>query len=136
MQHLSPLSARPVFTHSPAVYPLQEPEIPIMIIECCSQEKTFVRYYALLASRFCMLRREFQVRVHLVYSSAPSPHPSACGPPLASTHPPLLASPMILHCRSLPRPQPTHTLQRPMTPFSLRCMHTDTCTWMIYAGNV
>ncbi|KAF6265057.1 hypothetical protein COO60DRAFT_1697935 [Scenedesmus sp. NREL 46B-D3] len=37
-----------------------EPEIPIMIIECCSQEKTFVRYYALLGARFCMLRREFQ----------------------------------------------------------------------------
>lgn len=42
---------------------LQECEIPIMIIECCSQEKTFVRYYALLGSRFCMLRREFQVGV-------------------------------------------------------------------------
>lgn len=40
--------------------PGQEPEIPIMIIECCSQEKTFVRYYALLGARFCMLRREFQ----------------------------------------------------------------------------
>lgn len=39
----------------------QECEIPIMIIECCSQEKTFVRYYALLGSRFCMLRKEFQV---------------------------------------------------------------------------
>lgn len=33
-----------------------------MIIECCSQEKTFVRYYALLGSRFCMVRKEFQVR--------------------------------------------------------------------------
>jgi len=42
---------------------LQEGEIPIMIIECCSQEKTFVRYYALLGARFCHLRREFQVRV-------------------------------------------------------------------------
>jgi hypothetical protein len=41
---------------------LQEGEIPIMIIECCSQEKTFVRYYALLGARFCMLRREYQVR--------------------------------------------------------------------------
>jgi hypothetical protein len=40
---------------------LQECEIPIMIIECCSQEKTFVRYYALLGSRFCMVKREFQV---------------------------------------------------------------------------
>ncbi|KAF8062096.1 Cwc22 [Scenedesmus sp. PABB004] len=43
-----------------ALAPGQEGEIPIMIIECCSQEKTFVRYYALLGARFCMLRREFQ----------------------------------------------------------------------------
>jgi hypothetical protein len=49
---------------------LQEPEIPIMIIECCSQEKTFVRYYALLGARFCMLRREFQVGSGLGASSA------------------------------------------------------------------
>eukprot|EP00775_Hariotina_reticulata_P008000 gene8000-8198_t len=40
--------------------PGQEGEIPIMIIECCSQEKTFVRYYALLGARFCLMRREYQ----------------------------------------------------------------------------
>eukprot|EP00879_Flechtneria_rotunda_P017703 GHRR01018556.1.p2 GENE.GHRR01018556.1~~GHRR01018556.1.p2 ORF type:complete len:123 (-),score=14.95 GHRR01018556.1:446-814(-) len=32
-----------------------------MIIECCSQEKTFVRYYALLGARFCHIKKEFQV---------------------------------------------------------------------------
>jgi hypothetical protein len=48
-------------TMPPPLPVLQECEIPIMIIECCSQEKTFVRYYALLGSRFCMLRKEFQV---------------------------------------------------------------------------
>lgn len=51
---------------------LQEPEIPIMIIECCSQEKTFVRYYALLGARFCMLRREFQVRQAILLYNEPA----------------------------------------------------------------
>lgn len=51
---------------------LQEPEIPIMIIECCSQEKTFVRYYALLGARFCMLRREFQVRQAILFYNEPA----------------------------------------------------------------
>jgi pre-mRNA-splicing factor CWC22 len=37
-----------------------EAEVPVMIIECCSQERTYVRYYGLLASRFCSLRREYR----------------------------------------------------------------------------
>jgi hypothetical protein len=52
-----------------------------MIIECCSQEKTFVRYYALLGARFCMLRREFQVGTgaQFVLSSAmPSTNSVLC----------------------------------------------------------
>ena len=39
----------------------QEPEIPIMIIECCSNERTYNRYYGLLAARFCMVGKEYQV---------------------------------------------------------------------------
>lgn len=39
--------------------PGQESELATMIIECCSQEKTFVKYYALLAERFCKLKREY-----------------------------------------------------------------------------
>ena len=39
--------------------PGQENELATMIIECCSQEKTFVKYYALLAERFCKLKREY-----------------------------------------------------------------------------
>lgn len=31
----------------------QEGELVTMIIECCSQEKTFLKYYGLLAGRFC-----------------------------------------------------------------------------------
>jgi pre-mRNA-splicing factor CWC22 len=45
-----------------SLLPGQEREIPIMIIECCSQERTYNKYYGLLGARFCMLRKEFQVR--------------------------------------------------------------------------
>ncbi|PSC73785.1 pre-mRNA-splicing factor CWC22-like protein [Micractinium conductrix] len=37
----------------------QEMELATMIIECCSNEKTFIKYYALLGERFCKLKREF-----------------------------------------------------------------------------
>jgi MA3 domain len=33
--------------------PGQEPELCRMIVDCCSQERTFLRFYALLAQRFC-----------------------------------------------------------------------------------
>ena len=39
--------------------PGQEGELATMIIECCSQEKTFIKYYALLAERFCKVKREY-----------------------------------------------------------------------------
>ena len=31
-----------------------------MVIECCSQEKTFLKYFGLLGSRFCMIGRAYQ----------------------------------------------------------------------------
>lgn len=37
----------------------QEGELAAMIIECCSQEKTFIKYYALLAERFCKINRAY-----------------------------------------------------------------------------
>ena len=33
----------------------QEVELCNMIFECCSQERTYLRFYGLLAQRFCML---------------------------------------------------------------------------------
>lgn len=36
-------------------------EVMNMIIECCSIERTFEKYYALLAERFCFLRVEFRI---------------------------------------------------------------------------
>ncbi|EFN55449.1 hypothetical protein CHLNCDRAFT_52248 [Chlorella variabilis] len=36
-----------------------EMELTTMIIECCSNEKTFIKYYALLGERFCKYKREY-----------------------------------------------------------------------------
>jgi len=40
--------------------PGQEMELCNMIIECCNQERTFMRFYGLLAQRFCMLDKAYQ----------------------------------------------------------------------------
>ncbi|XP_056688267.1 pre-mRNA-splicing factor CWC22-like [Spinacia oleracea] len=40
--------------------PGQEMELNIMLLECCSQERTYLRYYGLLGQRFCMLKRVYQ----------------------------------------------------------------------------
>lgn len=37
-----------------------EIELVTMIIECCSQERTYIRYYGLLAQRFCFINRTYQ----------------------------------------------------------------------------
>uniref|UniRef100_K3WMS1 MI domain-containing protein n=1 Tax=Globisporangium ultimum (strain ATCC 200006 / CBS 805.95 / DAOM BR144) TaxID=431595 RepID=K3WMS1_GLOUD len=42
------------------IRPGQEKEICSMLIECCSQERTYLRYYGLLGQRFCMIKREYQ----------------------------------------------------------------------------
>lgn len=34
----------------------RENELVNMLIECCSQERTFIRYYGLIGQRFCLLR--------------------------------------------------------------------------------
>jgi pre-mRNA-splicing factor CWC22 len=31
-----------------------------MLLECCSQERTYLRYYGLLGQRFCMINKVFQ----------------------------------------------------------------------------
>lgn len=31
-----------------------------MMIECCSQERTWLPYYGLIAQRFCMIHRRWQ----------------------------------------------------------------------------
>lgn len=37
--------------------PGQEPELPSMVIECCSQEKTYSKFYGLVGERFSKLNR-------------------------------------------------------------------------------
>ncbi|KAK8090191.1 hypothetical protein PG997_005152 [Apiospora hydei] len=38
----------------------QEPELPSMIVECCSQEKTYTKYFGFLAERFSKINRMWQ----------------------------------------------------------------------------
>ncbi|KAK1631268.1 hypothetical protein QYE76_005583 [Lolium multiflorum] len=40
--------------------PGQEMELNIMLLECCSQERTYLRYYGLLGQRLCMINNVFQ----------------------------------------------------------------------------
>ncbi|KAK8124819.1 uncharacterized protein PG998_000578 [Apiospora kogelbergensis] len=40
--------------------PGQEPELPSMIVECCSQEKTYTKYFGFLAERFSKINRMWQ----------------------------------------------------------------------------
>ena len=56
--------------------PGQEKEMLRMIIECGMQEKSYMKYYGVLAERFCKLKREWEVRGHLSLSLPPSLPPS------------------------------------------------------------
>ncbi|XP_059628862.1 uncharacterized protein LOC132271492 [Cornus florida] len=38
----------------------QEMELNIMLLECCSQERTYLRYYGLLGQRFCTINKVYQ----------------------------------------------------------------------------
>ncbi|KAL5225098.1 hypothetical protein ABZP36_011737 [Zizania latifolia] len=40
--------------------PGQEMELCIMLLECCSQERTYLQYYGLLGQRFCMINKVYQ----------------------------------------------------------------------------
>lgn len=42
------------------IQPGQEIEVATMILECCSNEKMYNRFYGLLAQRFCNVKREYQ----------------------------------------------------------------------------
>ncbi|XRB16940.1 pre-mRNA-splicing factor CWC22 [Pseudoscourfieldia marina] len=41
--------------------PEDQRELCVMIIECCSQERSYLRYFGLLAQRFCELRKSYQM---------------------------------------------------------------------------
>ena len=39
----------------------KEIEICTMLIECCAQERTYLRFYGSLGERFCMINKNYQV---------------------------------------------------------------------------
>ena len=42
------------------LFDLLQMELCIMLLECCSQERTYLRYYGLLGQRFCMINKVYQ----------------------------------------------------------------------------
>ena len=44
-----------------------------MVIECCAQERTYLRFYGSLGERFCMIKNEYQV-CSLRHVSTPHTH--------------------------------------------------------------
>ncbi|KAH0538672.1 pre-mRNA-splicing factor cwc22 [Glutinoglossum americanum] len=52
------LTAKPTHLFSQiSLPPGQEPELPSMVIECCSQERTYSKFYGLIGERFAKLNR-------------------------------------------------------------------------------
>jgi pre-mRNA-splicing factor CWC22 len=45
----------------------KEMELINMIIECCSQERTFLRYYGLIAARFCLMHKRWSGAFHQAF---------------------------------------------------------------------
>jgi len=44
-----------------------EVELVTMLIECCSQEKTYLRYYGLLSQRFCFYNQAYQAEFEIAF---------------------------------------------------------------------
>ncbi|KAL5580271.1 hypothetical protein UlMin_012713 [Ulmus minor] len=45
--------------HNLLIFPMQM-ELCIILLECCSQERTYLRYYGLLGQCFCMINKVYQ----------------------------------------------------------------------------
>ena len=52
-----------------------------MVIECCAQERTYLRFYGSLGERFCMIKNEYQV------CSLPLPLPTPTPTPTPTPNP-------------------------------------------------
>jgi len=48
--------------------PGQEEELSNMIIECCSQERSYLRFYGLLGQRFCMINPIYQEKFDIAFA--------------------------------------------------------------------
>lgn len=44
-----------------------ELELCNMLVECCSNEKSYLRYYGLMGQRFCMMQRKYQMAFDEVF---------------------------------------------------------------------
>ena len=52
------------------IKPGWEVELCNMILDCCAQERTFVKFYAILAQRFCNINRTYQDNFLDIFSTA------------------------------------------------------------------
>jgi hypothetical protein len=55
-------------------------ELCLMLVECCSQEKTYLKYYGFIACRICLLNRVYQVIFQWVFFSFFFLRPIYCFP--------------------------------------------------------
>ena len=110
------------------IAPGQEKELCTMILECCSQERTYLKYYGLLASRFCFLNQAYQVAFDDMFAQQARPplHPRA---PSRPPRRPLRAP---LHPLAPPAPAPRRR-RRPAgarsTARSTGWRRTSCATW-------
>lgn len=46
----------------------QQHEFCAMVVECCAQQRSYEKFYGLLAQRFCLLRKEFMEQFMVIFS--------------------------------------------------------------------
>ncbi|XP_071942804.1 uncharacterized protein [Antedon mediterranea] len=49
------------------IKPGQEKEVCLMILDCCAQQRTYEKFYGLLAQRFCQLKKEYLQNYTVVF---------------------------------------------------------------------
>ncbi|RYY69394.1 hypothetical protein EON63_23725, partial [archaeon] len=47
--------------------PGHETELCNMLVECCSNERSYLRYYGLMGQRFCMIHHKYQMAFDAVF---------------------------------------------------------------------
>jgi len=47
--------------------PGQEHEFCLMVVECCTQQRSFEKFFGLLGQRFCLLRKEFMEQYVIIF---------------------------------------------------------------------
>lgn len=52
------------------IKPGWEPELCNMILDCCAQQRTYIKFYGLLAQRFCMINKVYQEPFQQIFKDA------------------------------------------------------------------